>query len=95
MDKHGIYSGGVFGNNSGIIFLFLRKNIYCANPLEVFQGCHMLVMSTHNLCFYREIKKIIQNYHQMLILYKSSEEEKKKLSGHPGHRCSVATKDRL
>ena len=30
-------------------------------------------MSTHNICFYGEIRKIIQNYHQILLLNNSSE----------------------
>ena len=29
-------------------------------------------MSTHNICFYGEMEKIIQNYHQILLLNKSS-----------------------
>ena len=31
-----------------------------------------VLMSTHSICFYGEIRKISQNYHQMLLLNNSS-----------------------
>ena len=31
-----------------------------------------LLMSTHNICLYGELEKITQNYHQILLLNKSS-----------------------
>ena len=36
-------------------------------------ACEALLMSTHNICFYGEIRKISQNYHPTHLLNKSSD----------------------
>ena len=35
-------------------FLFLHENVHCGYSLS-----EVLLMSTHNMCFYRETEKII------------------------------------
>ena len=43
----------------GYFFLFLHKNMCCGYSLEAPRLAEALVMSTHNICFYGELEKII------------------------------------
>ena len=50
----------------GWFFLFLRKKVCCGRSLEV------LLISTHNICFYREVEEIIPELSPKKLLNSSS-----------------------